>query len=232
MVLAYNYVYLNQIINQKTTNMKKLISLISLLAFAVSIFAQSSAGLAETSVLTDKRDGKIYKIASIGSQTWMIENLAYKTSDYYSGESDPSMTFAERVKYSRSRGCYAYDYDESYVKDHGYLYNWETAKQVCPDGWRLPTKDDFTKLMDNYGGDERKAYPELIVGGNSGFSGTFDGKRGKDLAFNTMDRCGYYWSSTEYNEEEAYLLYFSAFNSVGLADFEKVSGYSVRCIKE
>jgi len=212
--------------------MKTLMTLLTFLAFTVSVFGQSSASNAETSVLNDKRDGKTYKTATIGSQTWMIENLAFKTSDYYSGESNTSMTFAERVEYSRSRGCYAYDYDESNVKDHGYLYNWETAQQVCPDGWRLPTKDDFTILLDKFGGDERKAYPELIDGGKSGFSGTFDGKRGNDLAFNNMDNCGYYWSSTAYNEEEAYLLYFSAFNSVSLADFEKGSGYSVRCIKE
>jgi len=53
---------------------------------------------------------------------------------------------------------------------------------------------------------------------------------GKESGF--MDKCGYYWSSTEYNEEEAYMLYFSEFKSGSLADFEKVNGYSVKCIKE
>jgi uncharacterized protein (TIGR02145 family) len=35
--------------------------------------------------------------------------------------------------------------DES---DYGNYYTWEEAKNRCPDGWRLPTKEEFEKLSD------------------------------------------------------------------------------------
>jgi uncharacterized protein (TIGR02145 family) len=78
----------------------------------------------------DSRDGKTYKTVKIGTQTWMANNLAFKASS----------------------GCCAYDNNKNNVAIYGYLYNWETAKNVCPTGWHLPSDEEWTTLITNTGG--------------------------------------------------------------------------------
>ncbi len=73
---------------------------------------------------TDSRDGKTYKTIRIGNQTWFTENLAYKANS----------------------GCWAYDDKQSNVAKFGYLYDWETAKTVCPAGWHLPSDEEWKQL--------------------------------------------------------------------------------------
>jgi uncharacterized protein (TIGR02145 family) len=89
-------------------------------------------------VFTDFRDGKTYKTITIGNMTWMAENLAYKAP----------------------KGCWAYDDNESNVATYGYLYNWETAKTVCPIGWHLPSEAEFKALFEFLGG--KKAAPNKL----------------------------------------------------------------------
>jgi uncharacterized protein (TIGR02145 family) len=81
--------------------------------------------------LTDKRDGKTYKTVKIGNQVWMAENLAFKPS---------------------SGNYWAYDDDNSNVAKYGYLYDWETALDVCPAGWHLPSDKEWPVLTDYLGG--------------------------------------------------------------------------------
>ena len=100
----------------------------------------------DTGVFTDNRDGKDYKWVKIGDLVWMAENLAYKPT--------PANDYV------------AYNNDENNVSIYGYLYTQETAKTIAPDGWRLPTKDDFRALVNEFGGDEQ-AYIKLLESGTT-----------------------------------------------------------------
>ena len=166
---------------------------------------------------TDSRDNKRYKIVEIGNQTWMAENLAYKTSS----------------------GCWAYDNDQSNVTKYGYLYNWETAKNVCPTGWHLPTKSEFETLLNNYGNgedneDDWKAnFTALIPSGESGFSASFGGWRLTSGGYSYIGKDGYFWSSSTEDDTYAWRLsMYSRNKKAGMSDSRKSVGLSARCLQD
>ncbi len=107
---------------------------------------------------TDSRDSNVYKTVTIGSQTWMAENLKYLPSVVGPG------TWSETQAYYYVNG---YDgTDVAAAKAHpnytpyGVLYNWPAAmagagtsdlnpsgvRGICPAGWHLPSDDEWTQL--------------------------------------------------------------------------------------
>ena len=83
--------------------------------------------------MTDIRDGQIYKTVTLGSQTWMAENLNYRYMQPI-GNLDSS--------------SFCYDNDPANCAQYGRLYLIESnVDSICPDGWRLPSKDDWDVLL-------------------------------------------------------------------------------------
>lgn len=163
--------------------------------------------------LTDTRDGKRYKIVDIKGQVWMAENLAFKISS----------------------GSWTYNEDQANVVKYGYLYNWETAKKVCPTGWHLPTKEDFDKLLNNYGGSSgfSQHYKALMPGGESGFSASLGGAFGRRSRYEAIGDYSGFWSSSSSDDKSAWLLSIINNSKIAFKDMNsKVMGFSVRCIKD
>ena len=160
---------------------------------------------------TDPRDGHTYKIVKIGNKIWMAENLAYKANS----------------------GCWVYANDESNVDEYGYLYDWETAQKICPTGWRLPTKEDFQTILDNFD-DDSEAYKAIIPGGSSGLSIPFGHWHDMDPNADTEGNYAYYWSSSEGDTNCAWNLDIDGENKITYMDYTKNTsqGFSVRCLKD
>jgi len=175
--------------------------------------------------LPDNRDGKVYKTVQIGNQVWMAENLAYKATS----------------------GCWSYEDNQENVSIYGYLYDWETAKNVCPSGWHLPTDVEWTELT-NYLGGEGAAGSKLKEQGiihwlnpNEGttnetnFTAIPGGGRGAKGNYGKIRECGYWWTATTQGAFQ-----MSAFSRemhfndshVTRAYFNKDNGVSVRCVKD
>jgi uncharacterized protein (TIGR02145 family) len=123
------------------------------------------------------------------------------------------------------------------------LYNWKTAINACPNGWRLPSDNEWQELADLAGGNEKagkhlKAKSGWEKGNGKdtyGFAALPGGMLGG--INNYIGKYGHWWTATESDlggtEGSAwYRGMHSANNNIGTGTFVKESYlFSVRCIK-
>jgi len=97
----------------------------------------------ETESFMDSRDQKTYKWVKIGNQVWMSENLAYTGGSMRhitdNTEWEGNLTYD---------GWCTYENDVDNRGAYGVLYQWEAAKEACPEGWHLPTLEEWIVLED------------------------------------------------------------------------------------
>jgi uncharacterized protein (TIGR02145 family) len=109
-----------------------------------------NAGCPDT--LTDI-EGNKYATVQIGSQCWMAENL--KTGTYKNGTAIPYVSGNDSWT-GLTTGAYVWPDNSSSWKDlYGALYNGYAAidqNGLCPEGWHVPTVDDWVALTDFVGG--------------------------------------------------------------------------------
>jgi len=172
---------------------------------------------------TDSRDYKTYKTIIIGSQTWMSKNLEFTpaTHSCYNG---------------LATNCTKY----------GPLYDWDIAIHVCPDGWRLPSDDDWEILARNSGGVPRaghrlKSKSGWAQDGNGIDSYGFNALPGGFVNENDMYRnegfMAAWWSSTKVQKKEGSVILgrgitYEAPDIWQLELSGSLEMLSVRCIKE
>ena len=125
-------------------------------SFAIVAFAFLLTSCSES--FTDPRDGRSYDVVKIGDLTWMAENLNYATEASACPDGD-------------SRNC----------KRLGRLYTWAEAKTVCPDGWRLPTKEEFEALVAAASEDAAQSPSQSLAQSRTGNSGAVSDKVGAAL---------------------------------------------------
>jgi len=184
----------------------------------------------EYGFLTDSRDDKVYKTVVIGTQTWMAENLNYNASGSkcFSNKSDNC------DKYGR-----LYDWSTA-------LYDWSMDRVTCPDGWHLPSDEEWTILTDYVGGSST-AGTKLKTTSDWDFVGPVNGNGTNYYGFSALPGGfgtssglfasdgfgGYWWSATESNASDAYCWYMYINNSsVNKFNDGKSTLRSVRCLKD
>ena len=205
--------------------------------------------------MIDRRDDKEYKTVTIGSQTWMAENLNY----------------ADSVATASLKGkSWCYNNESKNCDEFGRLYTWAAAidsvklatdaaksldcgfgkacvlmdmvQGICPRGWHLPTYREWDALLAAVGGESTagevlKSQEGWYDNGNGtdsfGFSALPAGRTNGEGDFLRDGTSAYFWSSSADRRYYAYyvgLNYYDA-DAILFAD-SKHFGFSVRCIKD
>lgn len=187
--------------------------------------------------MTDDRDGQVYKTVEICDedkslcQTWMAENLNFKSAK-----------------------SYCYDDVDANCAVAGRLYVWDSASEACPEGWHLPTDQEFETLFKMVEPDferETSGYVNSAVAGTKlkskegwmlykdvpagsddyGFSAIPAGIRDGSGVSRGVDEATGFWSSTM--EMDGYATEVALENEKGgvyVALNRTNVGLSVRCI--
>ena len=193
----------------------------------------------------DYRDGKTYGAVKVENQIWMAQNLNYQVNH-----------------------SFCYDKTGSNCDKYGRLYTWAgimdtlgglstngkgcgygsttcaptyPVQGICPQGWHLPSKEEFETLIEALGG-KYTSGPKLKAksGWKDSGNGTDDyeftalpsGRRTPDGVYDLLGEYGDLWSSTMVDATTANVLILTAVfrTDVGSADMR--SAFAVRCIKD
>lgn len=205
----------------------------------------------------DAKTEQLYKMVTIApegtdySETWMAENLNYKTENSWCGGGSEAT--------------------EGDCSVYGRLYTWAAAfgkteeecgnggkcnlgngnvQGVCPEGWHLPSRDEWEKLIvavddniteytdKNVAGQFLRSKtggkkPSSIINEDTfGFSALPAGHK-EDGRYRYEGYAAYIWSSSENNGYSAYYIYLHFIHEVTyVSTGAKFYGFSVRCLKD
>lgn len=175
----------------------------------------------KTGKFTDDRDGQIYTWVKIGKQTWMSQNLNYKTKSGFS---------------------YPYDNDSANNNKYGRYYDYAALNDACPKGWHIPTDLEWQQLeieggipateVNKYGwnGDDMSTF---LVGGSTGLNVLFAGQRRVSKVYEENERA-YFWTarnvqvSQYYNRRE----FIRSYNRIMRVTQGTSYDLSIRCVKD
>ncbi len=191
-------------------------------------------------------DGNVYQYITIGTQTWMAENL--KTTRYNDG-SAITLDTNTTTWGSLTTEAYCWYNNDSITNrnTYGALYNWYAVNtgKLAPKGWHVPSDSEWEVLGNYLGGDAvaggplkeagtlHWASPNTGATNTTGFSARPGGWRSNIGAFSTIGDGGGWWSSTAYDASDSWYRYMS-YNgvSVGRYNYYHIDGFSVRCLRD
>jgi uncharacterized protein (TIGR02145 family) len=187
-------------------------------------------------LLTDSRDGKLYPVKKLGSQTWMIQNLNYA--------SPGSILTGDGKK--------------TIPGEFGRLYPYQEALVICPSGWHLPTDAEWKSLEETCGvpapeldGEVNRGVPAggkmkepgsrlwetdpaSFATNESGFSVVPSGWYNPEKKeFVSVWSGAGYWSVADQSQKIWGRFFYSSSEGISRLSMNTASGsYSVRCVKD
>ena len=173
-----------------------------------------------SSQFCDSRDGQIYKKVTIGTQIWMAQNLNYVTSSGSSCLND----------------------EPSNCTTLGRLYEWQVANDVaCPDGWHLPSYNEFTTLNGAFESPTAKhlkansdLWPSDQNGDDTrGFAGLPGGIYvSTTKKYSDYTDHAYFWAATKLVDEPYYFILHRSGEDGYFYHNNPKHQVSVRCVKD
>ncbi len=175
-------------------------------------------------MFVDTRDGQSYNTVKIGTQTWMKENLNYITLN--------STCFDNLTD-----NCDIY----------GRLYHGVDAKSGCPVGWHLPSKAEWTLLVDFLGshsvaggklkeaGEAHWMAPNTGATNESGFTALPGGNfQSSGSDYFGLEQQAYWWSATHEDPDEQWVMILAHDSETVQMSYDESYGFglSVRCVRD
>ncbi len=208
-------------------------------------------------VLCQDADGNNYSVVTIGTQTWMAENL--RTSKYRNGVSIPNVTDNTSWGALTTGAQCGFKNSADSISKYGRLYNFYAVvdtRNIAPTGWHVPTNTEWTTLT-NYVtasavGTSLTTAKALasssywksdtmtgVIGNNpilnnsTGFSALPSGYRYYSGSFEFTSICCKWWTATETASSDArnWEMYYGNSKANWNGMF-KLSGLSMRCVKD
>jgi len=203
----------------------------------------------------DERDGQKYSFITIGEQVWMTENM--NIGDTLESSVQPA--------WNDTIEKYAYANNVNNLAEYGGLYTWREMMQlpdscdlgncseliksrhqgICPEGWHIPSMEEWQKLIDFLGGNSAGAGGKLKETGtihwsspnagatnSSNFTALPGGKLEEGL-YNYFGLIAYFGCAAEADLQNTYTyrLYYDS-DDILRVNTAKRSAFSVRCIKD
>lgn len=196
--------------------------------------------------MTDQ-DGNVYKTVTIGTQTWMAENL--RTTKYNDGTKISKVTKSSDWKDLTNGAFCTYNNttNADTIATYGRMYNWYAVitGKLAPKGWHIPTNDEWATLYNYLGGENIAGsklkesgtthwlYSNMVGTNSSGFTALPGGIRYNSGKFDYIGNTGYWWSITDFYASDAWFHYITYNDNYATKNYDfKMLGISVRCLKD
>ena len=191
-------------------------------------------------------DGNIYPTVTIGTQTWMAQNL--KVIHYRNGDSIPQVTNTYDWSILLTGAYCNYNNVNSNAATFGHLYTWyavNDGRNIAPTGWHVATGAEWDTLFNFLGG-------EAVAGGklketgfghwnspnsgatnSSGFTALPGGYRANNGVFGDLGNIGYFWNTDQLDmmSSNFHHVFWIVPNEVTKSGSKRY-GLSVRCVKD
>jgi uncharacterized protein (TIGR02145 family) len=202
-------------------------------------------------------EGNVYNVVTIGTQTWMKENL--KTTKYRDGSSIPVV--ADNTAWTGlTTGAYClYNNDINNKNVYGAIYNFYSvvdSRNLCPTGWHVPSDAEWKTLemylgMSQIEADKFDAWRGTDQGGklkevgtthwtspntgatnSTGFTALAGGQRNGYGQFWGLGAEAQWHTSTASEGDNFRRSLYNNLSTINRYSTWKLCGYSVRCIKD
>ena len=123
---------------------------------------------------------------------------------------------------------------------YGDLFSWcaviRFQDQLCPDGWRIPSKKDFAQLdvVLRNDGSGQNSYTDTAIRNKyiSLWGGTYSGYSGVDGQLGGQGWSAYYWTQSEHSENHGFRMNFHLDGYIFPQGWlSKDNGFVLRCVR-
>ena len=196
-------------------------------------------------MMTDNRDGHVYKTIGIKEQMWMAENLNYADSVNYPSMLERNWCLEDNDSCAKYGRYYTWSstIDSIYWLKQGKICGDKedpcdlpnVVQGICPDGWHVPSISEwhtlYSAMGNKYKAMQAKGYPNWDKATDEyGFSVLPVGyySSSNHQIYNIYS--AYFWSSSENDNGDALDWNLNSDNAHAGGYNMKQLGYSVRCV--